>query len=798
MRYFLLLFLLQASLTAAGQSCTLALGGIVKDADGKVLPGATIWIASLEKGIVASPDGLFEINALCPGKYEVEVKFVGYETKRLSITLPAPTVVIVLHPAIEVLHGVTVEGQHLRQHSLSQSATILTAGDLAVNQGKPLGEILQTIPGVSAMMTGPAVYKPVIHGLHGQRILLLNNGVRQDGQQWGNEHAPEIDTYIASEIEVVKGAETVRYGADALGGVVIVNPPPLSYQRGLRGELNTGFVSNNRMGVFSGTLQGGFAQPEKGSWRLQGTVKKGGDYHAAKYNLSNTGAEEIDFSAAIGFKKDEQGVEFFVSSFNTTIGILRSAHTGSLADLQRSVEQKSPAYVDDFTYRIDNPRQQINHHLIKVSAFRHTPIGKLTFLYGGQFNQRKEFDVRRGGRSNKPSLSLDLFSHAVDVSLDHTLGKLSGSAGLNFTVKDNTNVPGTGITPLIPDYDQTSAGLFILEKLRTGKWLFEGGVRVDHQHLKVMTFNQARELLKPAYDFHFFAGMLGISYYFNSQARLISNIGMSTRPPHVSELYSQGLHHGSASIEQGLLGDGDDWNITSPVRMEHAWKWVNTLQLTNEKVALEASLHVNHIDNFVYLQAAGTRLTIRGYFPFFKFNQTDALLAGSDVSFRWTMSKRLTYAGKFSWLYANDLVQHDRLPFMPPPTLDNTITLAWPAVGKLKDVYFALGLPVAFKQNRAPLTVYPEDIPDYDGHKNFDYMPAPPGYALVSAEMGTVFPAGKHSMTVSIKGENLLNTSYRNYMNRLRYFADDIGRNISIRIKYDLLKNDKPEKNQTP
>jgi iron complex outermembrane receptor protein len=786
--FFVAILILAANCFAQIPSCNLSLKGSVKDNEGNALVGAALWIESINLGSVAATDGTFTFDNLCAGKYTISIKFIGYKDKIATVDIPLTNAIkITLEQDFQLLHEIVVEGEHAQQHAISQAVSVLSSEQLDANKGKSLGELLRQLPGVSSLNTGPTIFKPVIQGLHSHRILVLNNGIRQEGQQWGIEHAPEIDPFIASEIEVVKGAETVRYGADAIGGVILVNTPELSYTNTLKGELNIGLMSNGRLGVASAMVEGGFKKSENWGWRLQGTGKKAGDFQAPNYNLSNTGVHEYDFSGTLGYKKNDKQVEIYFSSFNTQIGILRSAHTGNLNDLQSSIENQQPWYVADFTYDINNPRQKINHQLLKVKASKEIKgLGKLNILYGAQYNQRKEFDIRRGGRSDIPALSLDLFSNVIDASLEHNIKNWSGSVGINGTFRNNSNEPGTGIVPLIPDYNLYSGGLFLIEKLRKENWVLELGARFDHQYLQVLTFNNQNDLIKPTFNFDYVSGSVGTSYFFTRQSRFISNISISSRPPHVSELYSQGLHHGTASVEEGLMLQNGDWSADqSLIKKEVSKKWSNTYQFATEKIGFEVTAFVNLIDNYIYLQPTETRLTIRGYFPVFKYKQTDALLAGGDASVNFSITEHLTYTGKFSYLYARDITRDDKLPLIPPTQLENALKYSFNNTGQLQKLYISVSIPTTLKQYRAPLTIYPKDIPSYTGNQNFDFMPAPHAYTLLNIEAGGKIYIWKHDLSITLSGENLLNTSYRNYMNRLRYYADDLGRNIMLRLKYN-------------
>jgi iron complex outermembrane recepter protein len=776
------LLLITWSLTAHSQGCSDVLQGLVEDNDGEMLVGATIWIASMQRGTSSDYNGKFILTGLCPGSYDILVKYVGFEDQRMFVRIPnSRSLVVKLKPSTRVLHDIVIEGNHSEKHSLSQSLSILSDEQLAATKGKPIGEMLQQIPGVQSIMTGAAIFKPVIHGLYGQRIMMLNNGLRQEGQQWGIEHAPEIDTYMASEIEVVKGSEAVRYGSDALGGVIIINAQPLHYLTSIGADLNTAFSSNNRLGAFSGMLEGGFSSKSDWGWRIQGTVKKGGDYHAPNYNLSNTGLEEFDISTTLGFKKEKKELELFASSYNTTIGILRSAHTGNLSDLQESITSRRPWYVQNFTFDISNPRQEIGHHLLKISGkFGLKNNSSIKLMYGGQYNRRKEYDVRRGNQ-NVPSLSFDLITQTLDVSYDHEKNLRTGSVGISGALKNNYNERTSG---LLPDYTQYNIGVFLVEKIRKDKWLFEGGIRLDRQFLSVYLLDKAI-FLRPEFTFYYPALSLGSSLYLNSNSRISSNLGIANRPPHVSELYSRGLHHSAASIEQGLMTRNGELQIDpSGILKERSYQWVSTFQHNKKNFSLELTGYVNYFRNFIFLAPASTQLTIRGYFPVFQYRQTNALLSGIDLFLSYDLNQHFTYSTKFALVRAEDRGDGNKLPFIPPAQLDNTISYKKEAIGKWKNLVLSFTSQIGFKQTRAPEAIYPEDVPSDLQNKTFDFMPAPETFFLHKVDVGAKLPLDNRDLTITFAVENIFNEVYRNYMNRLRYYADEAGRNFSLRVNY--------------
>ncbi len=785
------MILASSSLTkpSLAQDCQFRLYGTISDGEKQILPGATVMIRELGKGVVANEKGNFEFTGLCPGNYTIVASFVGYQQLEQTIALNSSQEI---NPELVeddlILGDVTVEGER-QKFDNSAIASTLSHEDLEGVQTRTLGEILSQVAGVSTLQTGPTIFKPVIHGMHSHRLMILNNGINIEGQQWGIEHAPEIDPFIASEISVIKGAAAVRYGADAIGGVVVIDPPSIHSTESFGGELNLGYMTNGSVGITSLTVENG---TESGlGWRLQGTIKRGGDFQTPNYNLTNTGVKEYNFTGAIGWEEENKGLELYVSSFNSELGILRGAHIGNLTDLAEAIGRTEPFFIEDFSYDINNPRQQVSHHLLKFKAFADAGnLGRVTAQYGFQYNQRKEFDVRRAGRSGLPALSLELITNSLDVSLDHQLdANMVGALGISGSFKDNENVPGTGIRPIIPDYERGTIGVYLVEKYVTGNWSLDAGLRFDHQTLNVFTFDAQNDLIKPGFSFNNISASLGGDLIVSDRVTLSTNIGRSVRPPHPFELFSQGLHTGTGSIEEGLLIDGGQVAAipsSGNIRSEESWKWSSTLKVNTNKVHIDLTTYYNLIDNFVFLSPKETRLTIRGAFPVFQYSQTDAVFTGVDFEFDMDLTEKLSLHSHSSLIWAKDQTRDSYLTFIPAQTFDNSLDYDLGEVGKFKNIEVSLSLLNVLQQNRAPRVVPISELETSTSNDVFDFIPAPEGYNLVNLDFGFKVPAFKDKeLSFRMGIENIFNTSYRDYMNRLKYYADDIGRNFSFSLKYD-------------
>ena len=750
------------------QDCGLTLSGKVLDHDTREpLIGATVFITQLGKAAITDEYGNYHFHHLCQGNYTLQVSYVGYEEENFSFRLSSSSVRdLQLHTYAQQLKGVEIVGSRIREQA--QSSQTLAGRELEETRGLSLGESLKSIAGVSTIQTGPTISKPVIHGLHSNRILLLNNGVRQEGQQWGAEHAPEIDPYVATEMKVIKGAAGVRYGADAIGGVVIVEPKPLPDSIGINGEVNLLGTTNNRQGAVSAMVEGRPAGLPPLRWRLQGTLKKAGNAKAPAYYLNNTGFEERNFSATLGYNKEKYGGELFYSQFNTKLGILRDAHIGNLTDLNYAIERGEPIGADtvSFTYDIGRPYQDVTHHLFKAKTFLNTgEIGRLELVYGWQRNIRDEYDVHRN-TSGKPALHLDITTHTTETVWEHKpLGNFKGSVGVS-TIYQNNTYEGR---PFIPFYKSLTAGAFAIETWRQGRLQLEGGVRYDYKNMRVAKRERNNDIIRPEYNFHNVSGTLGAMYDVGYHLTFGLSASSAWRAPGVNELFSYGVHHASATFEIG------DPNLNS----EQAYNFEASVDyFGNQRLNGKVSVYNNYINDFIYLAPVlPPTLTIRGAFPTFEYKQVNASFRGIDLTFDYKVFDQLTWESKTSIVRAKNLDTDEYLVSIPADRFDNKLRYEFGSSGqhnRLRNSYLSLGGLYVAEQTRLPSTT------------DQDYAPAPDAYFLLHAEAGTTLQLGKQPVEIGLSGNNLLNTSYRDYLNRFRYFADEMGRLLMFRVKVPL------------
>ena len=757
----------------AGAQCTIRLSGTVTDSQTKqALAGATIIVKENGLSVKSADNGTYVIDGLCPGFYTLRVSHIGClpvemgwqvsGDERRNISLPH---------SITQLQEVAVTG-HAAKEVTTAPVESLSGHALDQTRGLTLGEALKKINGVTSMTTGPNVSKPVINGLHSNRVLILNNGIRQEGQQWGSEHAPEVDPFLASKMVVIKGASALRYGGDAIGGVVLVEPKALPVNPGLAGEVNMAGFSNNRLGALSAIIEQQVPAVPGLSWRLQGTVRKGGNTRTPDYWLDNTGVEEFNFSAAAGWKKPKYGVELFYSQFNTNLGVFEGSHIGNRTDLEQLISQQKPQpeYTEGFSYDIERPYQHVEHELFKVKGYVNTgKAGKLNLTFARQFNYRDELD--RNSALSVNQMNLNLTTWTGDLVWDHNSWKgLRGTVGVSYMYQENSYKRRL----FIPNYESLQYGVFWTEKWESGdsKWLLEGGIRYDNKEYFNLGDNTG-DINYPGQQYSGFSGSLGAQYRITDHFHVSVNAARAWRPAAVNELYASGLHHGAAVIEQGdAYLDGE-----TASKFNAAFHYD-----ISDKLEADVNFYYNHIQNFIYLQPTDSIVvTIRGAFPFTYYRQSDVNMKGMDAQLRWQFLPKWQLTTKASLLRAYNESENDWLINMPSDRFEHELSYFPGNTARMKDNYISVNLSNVLKQTRIPA-----NLTDKNDPRGQDLMPPPGAYNLAGLEAGSTLQLGKQPLSVILGASNIFNTRYRDYLNFFRYFADEPGTNVYLKLKLPL------------
>lgn len=754
-------------------------GKVVDFSTNEPLVGVIISIPKINKTAVSGADGSYKISNICEGGYEIIGKIIGYSTFQTTVELTHE-----LHQDLALKEDeihleevmIKVEKNEFFQHQTKA----LNNADLVSSSGENLGNLLTKITGVQVLQTGNSIAKPMIHGLHSSRLVILTNDIRLESQQWGSEHAPEIDPMAANKITLIKGAAGVRYGADAIAGVIKIEPASLFSVRNSTVFSQSYFTNGNQ---FSSSLRREGTVKKSFFYRVNGTYKRGGNISTPNYRLANTGVSELNFALAAGYKAKKMEHELYFSQFNSQIGIFSGSHIGNTTDLLDAITRKQPLeqYTPpQFSYFIDKPYQDLQHNLAKYKFVKPLKNGQqLTLNAGRQFNFRREVDVLRGSRT--ASQTFLLTSYSLETLFEHRLAKsISGSIGVHFLRQQNIST-GKLQTPqktsvIIPNYAQENIAFFAFERWVRNKVDWEIGVRAEQRNQSIYRFLPNRTIQNDKIRNSNLVAATGFTYHFLEKSTFGFKYSSNWRPASINELYSDGVHHGSASYE---IGDG-----TLQPEYANNLNFMVDMELNKFNFSLNAYIH--SISNFIFLAPTGqTVLSIRGAFPEFRYTQTKALLQGFDLDASYHFTQKFHADLSFSFLQADDVSSKQPLIFMPANRISIKVEYL-PKFRFLSLIY--LKNNIISRQNRVPTRLIFENEDEINTlFLSFagDFLPPPSGYHLLNFGVeGNVFQKEKKGLLYSLEIKNLLNTSYRDYLNRFRYFADEIGRNFQLRLTY--------------
>lgn len=756
------------SFNLIAQDCSVTLKGIVKELSTEhTMENVYITIEETKQKIATNKDGEFMFINMCPGEYHISASHLGCETCTVFCMVESDkSIDIKLKHFSELLNETVLHGQQV--NSMQESNT-LDKELITRNSNKSFGDILSNVQGVSSIKVGGNISKPIINGLVGNRVGFIDNGVPLASQQWGADHAPEIDPTKADHISVLKGVAALEYATTA-NAIVIVEPVEIKKEPHLHGDFNYIFDTNSK--GHTGNLALTNYNKIVG-FHLTGTYKRSGDARAPDYFLTNTGAEQKNFSALL---QKEIGSKLKLSAnysyFETKLGILAGALNETETDVLRSLEADEPLRTNDsFSYDITQPNQEVFHHFAKLEAdYKFSNISNLKLEYAYQLNNRAEFDRRRGQeRTERPELELEIDTHYLS-SVFKT--KFSGTdnfkTGIQYTQTKNRNIFGTGVWPLVPDYNSDELGIFSSYINQKDNWSYEFGARLNFSNFNVAT--AIGEVVRFKYDYTNYSLATGISYEFNHDLKSALNIGYATRGAKTNELFSFGLHQGVGVFEQGSYFGEDEELLDEERNLKITWSWDYH---KNDKFFVQTLLYANPINNFIYL-SADNDIDVndrRGAFPTFTYRQADALILGQDFSFIYTPFEPLRFTLKYAYLYGQNL------------DLDKPLIYMSPNNGSLKTEYT---IKDGEKFKKTNLTLEVSHTNEQSRFNINEELVAPPdaGYTLLNFSASTEVVIAKQKFDLGIQVENLTNKTYRNYLNRLRYFADEQGINMSFRLGY--------------
>lgn len=796
-QFFFVLFISSVSFYGTAQkvdSCKYELEGAILDADTKEpLAYVQIQVKGTQRFSLTDINGAFHIKDLCNEDNTLIVSCFGYcDTTCEHFHQHSKDPHIYLKQEVSTLGIVTIKVEKNKEEgTASISQETINKEDLAADQTQTLASVISEVEGVTFTSAGNNVQLPVIHGLYGNRVLILNNGIKHGFQNWGADHAPEVDVSSANSITVVKGAAGVKYGPEAMGGAIIIDANPLYLNESFKTSIGTGYQTNGRGYFVNSEASQGF---KKWSYHVGANYTRIGDKNSTDYLFTNSGKIEKSINAGLRYHLEDWDFKVYYSYVDQNLALLRSSIAESGNAFVRAINSDEPTIIRSFSYAINEPNQLTQHHLGKAEInWWYSNDGKLTFRYGKQFNSREEYDVRRN--AEKPIIDLDLGTNDYQLEWKHPdWKKLDGLVGLQAFTQNNDNNPGTGVTPFIPNYNTLRYSGFIIESLKRNKGTYEAGLRFDYEYNNVRGRETSQAIFRDQFSFTNFNFSLGYIRKISEQTTFRVNLGSAWRTPNMAELYGFGQHGFKTSF--GLLRYYTNENnvlktdrvITlseSSVSPEKGYKWINEWQTQRKSNTYTVTVYSHYIQNFIFDRPIAVVGTVRGPMPVFIFDQADALFAGVDFTWRKTWSKSFKGTYGISYLWSKNVNKGEALINQPPITTHYQLTWKMKKAWKFESSKLAIKPRYTFTQFQAPRTVRPDELIDGSVIINqdseiFDFKDAPEGYFMLDLAWSFSFKNFKGSMAI----QNVFNSRYRDYLNEMRYFADEPGRNFLFTINY--------------
>ena len=784
-----------------------SLRGTVKDNTGALLQGAVVEVPDLKVGTVTDSNGNYVLNNLPKGKFIVVASIISYSKATFTINISGDTRqdFVLSESAIES-QEVVITGQS-KATEIKRSPVpveVINNQYLRTNISTNIVDAIAKIPGVSEVTTGPNVSKPFIRGLGYNRILTLYNGMRQEGQQWGDEHGVEVDENNIDRVELVKGPASLIYGSDALAGVVNFIPSPPAPDGKIIGEVGSDYQTNNGQiggtGMMSGNKNGFY-------WLGRVSHKEAKNYQdPIDGRVYGTNYNETDATGSFGLNKKWGFAHLDLTLYDN----LQAIPDGSRDSVTRQFT-KQITEVDTFrpvvpnselnTYKIPVLHQHIQHYRVLSSNSFDVWDGRLVVDAGFERSVRREFSHPED--PDVAGLYLQLNSYTYNMK--YYLNSINGwefTFGLNGMYQTNDVTKGTDF--IIPSYHQFDIGPFVVFKKNIGKLDIAGGVRFDSR-----TFNNdalfvdttARLPIAVGSNFtgadkvfndysHTFSGMsysLGLTYILSKEVAFKANIARGFRAPNIVEISANGVHPGTAIYQLGNDNFKPEFSLQEDIGME----------FSSKHLSINVSVFNNDIANYIYnqkvLTAQGKDSIIVQGNQTYQFNASSARLYGGEASIDihphpldW-----LHFENSISVVYAMNeggngikITDSNRyLPFIPPLHGVSELRANFKHPSKyLQNTFIKLQLVLYAKQDRAYL-------------ENNTETPTP-GYTLFNAGIGSDITghSGKTIFNIALFANNIFDVAYQDHLSRLKYFEEyptdprghlgiyNMGRNIGIKL----------------
>lgn len=651
--------------------------------------------------------------------------------------------------------------------------------------GSDLAETVAQVPGVRLAQGTADAAKPIIRGQRERRLLILYDGVRHESQKWGPDHATEIDPFSAGKITVIRGAAGARYGPDAMGGVVLVDPPTLRSEAGIGGKAIVAFATNGLRPYGALRLDAVPRRLPGLSFRLEGSGSFGASLKTPNYTLGNTASKTWNLGGAVGYQFRGGRIRASWHHHDRKMGVFYGIRNSTPDEFNAQLEMSEPASASlwSTSHAIDRPHQSVAHDVGLLRGDFFGTWGEIEAIYAFQLNRRREFEQSRESVT-EPQFDFTLRTHSLDLLYKHPaltlpFGRLSGGLGLQSAFQENVY---RGLS-LIPSFRSFSGGAFLFQRLSLPRVDVEAGARVDglgrtsflrdndfdaHQRRGTLTPEDCTEDVATAScPARYVAGSISIGALVHAVPDVLDlklDLSSASRFPNVDELFLLGSSPSFPVFAHGYPSLG----------VERAWGATMTVGLRLPLLEFEVSAFGQLVDDYIYFSPQrgpdgdpSFEVTIRGTWPSFGYQPINAAFYGVDGGLALWPKGPVGLEVRGAVIRSQDRETAEHLVGTPPDQLALAVVGRPPPLGPLQDAE----VRVQAELNDRQRWVDP----------GADIAPPPPGYVLLGASIETSI-ALRMPLRIGIEGSNLLNTSYRDYTSLLRYYAEQPGWDLRIRL----------------
>ena len=752
MKQFLFMLIAMVSTVTIAQNYIS--GQVTINDSSEPIPYANIYFPQLEKGTTTDDKGNFTINNLPSGVQKITISVIGFETFSENITLPAtsPFQFQLKPSAIEMSEVILSTPFHKLQKDNVMKVEQEKISTLKAKGAVTLSDGITNIAGVESVTTGMGIGKPVIRGLSSNRVLVYAQGVRLENQQFGAEHGLGISDAGIESVEVIKGPASLLYGSDALGGVLYLNPERFADPNSTATNINTRYFTNtDGYNVNFGHK----ASADKFKFLIRLGQAEHSDYQTQDYRVTNTRFREQDLKAGLGYQSTNFKTDFRYNVNLSKLGI--PEEIGIQSDLKTPLE----------------PYQSLTNHILSSKSTWFFDNSSLDINLGYIYNDRQEFEDHHHEEHHDededdhdhdedaheeehedehhedeaPALHMKLktFNYNIKYNLP-TMGRFETIVGVQGMLQNNSNY---GEEQLIPDATTNDVGVLATSHIHFETFDVQLGARFDHRNIDI-----DNAITK---QFNSFNGAAGIKA--NVTKAIVARLNLATgfRAPNLSELVSDGTHHGTNRYEVGNIDLKNEQNFQTDLALEYA----------NEHFEIFANGFYNHINNYIYLAPNGNFIDNT---PVYNYLQSNARLYGGEFGVH-------LHPHPLDWLHLESSFEtvtgqqdnDDYLPLIPANSLTNTLRAEF-NTNTLKNSYAFVKLRTTFAQNNVS-----------------QFETTTPSYNLLSAGVGTTVTLFKNPLDISIAGTNLTDKVYINHLSRLKTDGiANMGRNISFGLNYTL------------